>query len=59
MTTAVSVRHTSTARRRCAETSTSVNESFSRQGNSRGGEIEPPSIRNGQLQARRRFMVFA
>ena len=28
-------------------------------GNSRGGEIEPPSIRNGQLQARRRFMVFA
>lgn len=41
----------------CTETSTSVDEEFSRQGNPRGGEIDPPFIHATHVHARRRVMV--
>ena len=43
----------------CTETSTSVDEEFSRQGNPRGGEIDPLFILTTHVHARRRVMVFA
>ena len=43
----------------CTETSTSVDEECSRQGNPRGGEIDPPFIHATHVHARRRVMVFA